>query len=129
MNTNAIVIFDGSCPLCSREIAHYRKRRGAERIDWIDASREHACVEQLGMSVEQVMAVFHARDTAGVWHTGAAGFLYLWSQLPAYRWLASSLRFLRLQRPMEAAYRGWLRWRNRNNCDAQTCAKPPGRSS
>lgn len=30
----ATVFYDGSCPLCSREIAHYRRLRGAESLKW-----------------------------------------------------------------------------------------------
>ena len=32
------VFYDGSCPLCRREIDFYRRRRGAARIDWLDIS-------------------------------------------------------------------------------------------
>ena len=33
------VFYDGACPLCRREIAFYRRRRGAARIRWLDISR------------------------------------------------------------------------------------------
>jgi predicted DCC family thiol-disulfide oxidoreductase YuxK len=36
------VYFDGNCPICSREIATYRRSRGGETIDWIDASHSEA---------------------------------------------------------------------------------------
>ncbi|MEC8852758.1 MAG: DCC1-like thiol-disulfide oxidoreductase family protein, partial [Pseudomonadota bacterium] len=32
------IFYDGGCPLCAREIAFYRRRAGAGRLDWIDVA-------------------------------------------------------------------------------------------
>lgn len=32
------VYYDGACPLCRREIEFYRRRRGADAIEWVDAA-------------------------------------------------------------------------------------------
>jgi predicted DCC family thiol-disulfide oxidoreductase YuxK len=53
------VYFDGACPVCRSEIAHYRRQRGSESIAWVDAS---SC---------------------------AAAFVAIWRRLPAFSWLAA----------------------------------------
>ena len=32
------VYYDGACPICSREIAFYRARPGAQGFAWVDAT-------------------------------------------------------------------------------------------
>lgn len=120
-----LVLFDGQCPLCSREIAHYRRRRGADRIDWIDITQADNDPSDLGVSRAQAMARFHVRDANGRWHTGAAGFVQLWSWLPAYRWLARMVTGLRLLPVMEKGYTLFLRWRTPRRCDSNSCGKAP----
>ena len=45
------IYYDGSCPLCRREIAFYRRQPGSERLDWMDVSAgaglgEGACCDR-----------------------------------------------------------------------------------
>lgn len=114
------VYFDGSCPLCQREIALYQRQRGAQRIVWHDVSQSApACAD---LSCEAALRRFHVRDAQGRLHSGAAGFARLWRSLPAWRalgWLASLppmswlmelgyLAFLRLRPSMQRwARRRW----------------------
>ena len=122
MNTPAATIFyDGECPLCRREITHYRRLRGADRLLWIDITSDEATLAAHGLSREDAMARFHVRDAAGDWHTGAAGFVELWSHLRVYRWLASLLRSLRLVAVLDRAYTHFARWRLQRRCDADQC--------
>lgn len=116
-----VVLFDGACPLCSREIAHYRRRRGAEQIAWLDVSNPGVDPGELGVTREQALARFHVRDPQGQWHTGAAGFVLLWSNLPSYSWLARLVRILRLTPILEIAYKRFLAWRNSRDCDQGKC--------
>ena len=117
----ATVFYDGACPMCRREIAHYRRLRGAERVLWIDIARADAPLASYGLSREAAMARLHVRDTAGHWQTGAFGFAELWSHLPGYRWLARTLRLLRLLPLLDRVYRRFARWRMRRACDDRTC--------
>jgi predicted DCC family thiol-disulfide oxidoreductase YuxK len=116
-----VVLFDGGCPMCSREIAHYRRRRGADRIDWIDIATADALQARYGVSPDDAMARFHVRDPRGCWQTGAWGFVELWSHLATYRWLAGAMRSLRLTGILDFAYTGFARWRLRRRCDETSC--------
>ena len=110
--------------MCRREIAHYRRLPAAERLRWIDIASNRAALDVHGLRREVAMARFHVRDAAGTWHTGAFAFAELWSHLPGYRWLAWSLRRLRLLGLLDRWYGPFARWRLRRRredgiCDSQ----------
>ena len=87
------VYFDGGCPVCRAEIAHYQRQRGAEAIAWVDAS---SCDEAaLGPGVDRavVLSRFHVRGEDGSLTSGAAAFVEIWRRLPAFAWLAPLAAF------------------------------------
>ena len=75
-NPELTVYFDGSCPLCRREIAFYRRLRGAERLQWLDVSAGAPLGQDL--SCEAAMRRFHVRDAQGRLLSGGAAFARLW---------------------------------------------------
>ncbi|MCG6964961.1 MAG: DUF393 domain-containing protein, partial [Chromatiaceae bacterium] len=87
-----VVLYDGACPLCRKEITHYRRLAGDREIAWIDITRGAERIAALGIPLDQAMQRFHVRDPAGNWHTGAFAFAELWRHLPAYRFVAALLR-------------------------------------
>jgi predicted DCC family thiol-disulfide oxidoreductase YuxK len=117
----ATVFYDGQCPLCSREINHYRRLRGSDRVSWIDISTHQAALEAHQLQRDTAMARLHVRDASGQWHTGAWGFAELWSHLPAYRWLAKTMRALRLLPALDRIYSRFAHWRFQRRCDADSC--------
>ena len=105
------VYYDGSCPLCRREIALYQRQRGAEQLAWHDISA--GAPTGPGLSCEAAMRRFHVRDAQGRLHSGAAGFAHLWRSLPGWRvlgWIAAVPPIVWL---LELAYRGFLPLRPR----------------
>jgi predicted DCC family thiol-disulfide oxidoreductase YuxK len=120
-----IVLYDGGCPLCLREITHYRKLRALRPIRWIDLAATADDVVIDGISREAALRLFHVRDHSGRWHIGASGFIALWRALPGYRYLAATCRGLRLAGPLDLAYRRFARWRLRRRCDAGSCGIAP----
>lgn len=83
------VIYDGGCPLCSREILHYQKFKSLKTIQWLDLTKEAEKLErEFGIQPLDALAQFHVMDGNRQWHKGADGFVLLWQALPYYRWLA-----------------------------------------
>lgn len=102
------VYFDGACPVCSAEIAHYRRQPGAQACVWIDAA---SCAEDaLGPGLTRSVALgrFHVRRADGQLVDGMRGFAALWSTLPRTAWLGRLASFGPLPALFEAAYRVFL---------------------
>lgn len=84
------VYFDGSCPLCRREIAWYRRMPAARTLCWVDVSAGESPGE--GLSCEAALRRFHVRDASGRLFSGGAAFARLWRALPGWRvpgWLCA----------------------------------------
>ena len=105
------IYYDASCPLCRREIALYRRLRGAERLQWLDVSAG----EPLGpdLSCEEAMRRFHVRDAQGRLFSGGAAFARLWRALPGWRVPGWMLAWPPMSWLLELAYRCFLPFRPR----------------
>ena len=105
------VYYDGACPLCSREIGFYRRRRGASNVVWVDVSNsgEHDIAPDLSGTAAR--ARFHVRSPAGKLVDGGAAFAQLWSALPAFRWAGLIFRLAPLGWCLDRLYDGFLRFR------------------
>jgi ubiquinone biosynthesis monooxygenase Coq7 len=102
------VYFDGACPVCSREIAMYRRQPGAEACTWIDAS---ACPDAaLGpdLTRDAALARFHVRRADGELVDGMRGFAALWRTLPRTAWLGRVASIWPIPIVLDAAYRAFL---------------------
>lgn len=100
------VYFDGSCPLCRREIAMYRRLPEATAIAWVDVSagQDLGCA----LSCEAAMARFHVRDRQGRLFSGAAAFSRMWRVFPGWRWLGYVSAWPPMSWLFELAYRLFL---------------------
>ena len=79
------VFFDGSCPICSKEINFYKMRAGAENLSWVDVSDEEIPIPIQNRSREELMARFHVLSSSGELVSGGAAFAELWASLPAFK--------------------------------------------
>jgi predicted DCC family thiol-disulfide oxidoreductase YuxK len=103
------VYFDGSCPVCSREIALYQGLAStvADRPDFVDITHESAALPD-GVSRQAALSRFHVRLASGETVSGAAAFIALWRVTPRFRLLGRLASVPPLPWALELAYRGFL---------------------
>lgn len=107
------IYYDGSCPLCRREIAFYRRLPAAAQLDWVDVSAGNTPLDA-DLSCEAAMRRFHVRDNSkGQLLSGGAAFARLWRALPGWRVLGWCFAWPPLSWALEAAYRAFLPLRPR----------------
>jgi demethoxyubiquinone hydroxylase (CLK1/Coq7/Cat5 family) len=105
------VYFDGACPVCSREIAVYRRQPGAQACAWIDASACDAAALGPQLDRERALQRMHVRRADGTLVSGAAAFALMWQALPATRRLGRVAGWPPVTAVLELAYRAFLRLR------------------
>ncbi len=123
------VFFDGGCPLCRREIDHYRKLEARAPIRWIDITQSDTALQDFGLERETAMRRFHVLDDAGHFHVGAHGFVVLWTQLPYYRYLAAFVRGISLVPLLDRVYVRFADWHFGRRCADGVCDIAPGSKS
>ena len=105
------IYYDGSCPLCQREIAFYRCNPASHALAWVDVSQP--AVLGAGLDCAQAMARFHVRTADGQLFGGAAAFSQLWRRLPGWRLLGWVLAMPPISWLGEGLYRIFLPLRPR----------------
>lgn len=101
------VLFDGSCPMCRREVGVYQGLNASCPIDWLDVSSPESLPVDAATRA-RYMARFHVRDADGQLLSGAAAFVALWRSLPGWRWLARLARLPGVTPLLEVMYRSFL---------------------
>lgn len=81
------VLYNGDCPICSREIAAYRAAARSQGLPIEFESLADTDLSRWGLSVEQAGRRLHLlRD--GELVSGLDAFQTLWEAIPRLRWLA-----------------------------------------
>jgi predicted DCC family thiol-disulfide oxidoreductase YuxK len=115
------LLFDGLCPLCSREVAVLRRKDRRQKLEFEDITSEDFDPSRYGLTMEQVMGAMHGILDDGRVLTGIDVFARAYEDV-GWGWLAKPLRW-RLTRPLaEAAYRVFARYRPRLSAfDGKAC--------
>jgi predicted DCC family thiol-disulfide oxidoreductase YuxK len=101
------VYYDGSCPLCTAEIKHYRSLEGSGALRFVDVSRDGAELGP-GLPAKAAMGRFHVRRRDGALLSGARAFVEIWRALPGWRWAARIADLPGVTRLLEIGYRLFL---------------------
>jgi len=102
------VYYDGACPVCTREIAGYRRQPGADACAWVDASRCDESAFGAGLTREAALKRLHVRHADGRLDDGVLGFANLWMALPRMAWLGRLAAWAPVTWVLEAAYAVFL---------------------
>jgi predicted DCC family thiol-disulfide oxidoreductase YuxK len=94
------VYFDGSCPLCTREISIMCKLDKARAISFVDISSSSSVCP---LSPAVLLARFHAEEN-GVMLSGAAAFAAMWRAIPLLRPLGLAARNPQVLAVLERLY-------------------------
>lgn len=101
------VWYDGTCPLCRREIALMRWLDRRHAIRFVEANSQDAACP---IDRAALLARFHAMED-GVVLSGAAAFAAMWRAIPALRPLGLAARRPWVLALLERAYGRFLRVR------------------
>jgi predicted DCC family thiol-disulfide oxidoreductase YuxK len=122
------VLYDGECPLCSREIRFLEKRdRGRGRIAFEDIAAAGFDPARYGLDAERVMARIHGVLPDGTVVEGVEVFRRAYAAV-GLGWLVAPTRWPLLRGLAERAYRVFarnrLRWTGRAaSCDEGRCER------
>jgi predicted DCC family thiol-disulfide oxidoreductase YuxK len=122
------VFYDGSCHLCSREMASYREQDVQGHLKFVDISAADFDPAPFDRRREDFMAQLHVRDAAGEFHLGVDAFPVIWQALPEnrLRWLGDLIRLPGFHLLARLGYRTFARLRTylprrRDSCASGTC--------
>lgn len=115
------VYYDGGCPACRREMAHYRAQPAAVPIRYTDVVAEPERLSAIGITQRDAIHRLHARDEDGRVLVGMRAFHGVWSRIPRYAGIARRLEWLITSRAMEWVYARFCDLRFPRRCRNGTC--------
>lgn len=103
MSKKLTVLYNASCPICSREIEGYRRavERAGAAVGF--EGLQEADLASWGLTADIAARRLHVRLADGEIRAGLPAFRALWSEVPGLAWLA---RFTGL--PGVAPAAGWI---------------------
>lgn len=86
MTNKITVLYNGSCPVCSREIGMYQRdaKRSDAPVEWTDITRD---VLPAGLDTDAAARRLHVLANEEMLD-GVPAFIAMWSAIPGWRWLA-----------------------------------------
>ena len=60
-----VVFYDGGCPLCRREIMHYRRIDDNKQLCWIDIHAHPETLQACGLTLTDAMQRMHVMESDG----------------------------------------------------------------
>ena len=128
MQAPLTLFYDGLCPLCSREIAHYRSKAEAGAVHFVDITDPAFEAAAHELDARRVHRLMHVKLGDEV-RVGLEAFIALLEAIPAYRRLGRLARVPVLHGMLSLGYhafaliRPWLPRRKRAACESGACRR------
>lgn len=91
MTTDTTVLYNAQCPICAREIDHYRAYSEAQGLPITFRDISAADARKLGLTTEDLAKRLHVLKGNHL-YAGVAAFAELWEAMPRFRWLGRLVR-------------------------------------
>jgi uncharacterized protein len=99
----ADIYYNGECPICRAEMSHYAELCATSRpeLRFIDSTQQPNEFASCGLRPEHLERRVYFKDSEGRILSGMPAIISLWSRMPKYGWLATTLN-LPVLRPATA---------------------------
>lgn len=108
------VYYDGLCKVCSKEIAHYQRQVGSEKIRFVDICATGFDPIKENLDPFAIHNIMHVRRADGSLATRVDAFIEIWKALPKFNKLARLANIPLIHGGLEVGYsvfakiRPWL---------------------
>lgn len=121
------VLYDGECPLCSREARFLERLDGGRgRLRMVDITESGFDASEYGATQDEVMGKIHARTPEGDVITGMGVFRRAYREV-GWGWVVAPTGWPVLRPVFDAMYRWfarnrrWLTGQAKRDCDSGRC--------
>jgi predicted DCC family thiol-disulfide oxidoreductase YuxK len=115
------ILYNGACPICSREIALYARQAARTGADLAFDDLNSVDLAPWGVTPDQARRRLHARE-GDTRLDGVAAFRALWARLPGWRLMAALIGLPGIRHLADLMYdRIAAPWLYRRSCRAQAC--------
>ena len=90
-HSETTVIYNGACPICSREIAGYRSHAARHDLPIRFTDLNSADLARWDLTADQAARRLYVEQD-GQLLSGVPAFALLWARMPGFRWLARLVR-------------------------------------
>lgn len=104
------VLYDGNCPLCYREIVHYKKKDKSNLLKCIDIAHPDFNIDDYGLNMEEVELKLHAIDESGTIFTGIDTFIEIWRRIPGFTFFTKITQNKLLRPTFDLFYIGFAKY-------------------
>ena len=116
-----VVLYDGSCALCAREIDHYQQHDHYKKIDWINFQESPNYLTKYNLSWDEAMKKLHCIENDQVVHVGVDSFIHIWQRIDRYHFLAALAAFKPVYFVLSKLYNIFAEWRFKKQCNGRQC--------